>query len=201
MRIINPPCWRPPRRLVVLSRTHDLLQMLQLNGQLARRSVECLFGLYLPYDEADRQEFANIAAAFASCVPLPEAQDLLKHAALLYEGSLELVGCLKPRLNRALARTFDRGGQALSEQDLVATMLTSSARLRIATEIQNYEIQASQEGANQAEIRKLLGLASVPASGDSKGSQAPAMRRSRSVGERNPTRDPVGSERSDEQSP
>ena len=147
------------------------------------------------HDEADRQEFANIVATFASYMPMPEAPDLLKHLALAYEGSLGLVGCFKPWLNRAVARALDRGSRVLSEQDLPATMLTSAARLRIAQEIQNYEIQASQEGANRAEIRKLLGLQSAPVSGGVKAQQAPAAKRSRAVGERNPTRDPVGPER------
>jgi len=70
---------------------------------LARRSMECLFGRYLPHDESDRQEFANIVATFASYVPLPDPPDLLKHVPLAYEGSLGLVGCFKPWLNRTVA--------------------------------------------------------------------------------------------------
>jgi len=89
--------------VIVLSGTQDLLEMLELNGQLARRSMECLFGRYLPHDESDRQEFANIVATFASYVPLPDPPDLLKHVPLAYEGSLGLVGCFKPWLNRTVA--------------------------------------------------------------------------------------------------
>jgi len=75
------------------------------------------------HDEADRQEFANIVATFASYIPMPEAPDLLKHLALAYEGSLGLVGCFKPWLNRAVARALDRGSRVLSEQDLTARLL------------------------------------------------------------------------------
>ena len=93
-------------------------------------------------------------------------------------------------------RALDRGSRVLSEQDLIKTMLTPAARLRIAKEIQNYETQASHEGANQLEIRRLLGLESVPVPADAKAPQATvAAKHSRAVGERNPTRDPVGPER------
>lgn len=88
--------------------TYDLPSLIELNGQLARRSEMFHLGRYGPNDDADRQEFANIVAALARYLPLPQPSELMDRLGFLYEGSLGLVGVLKPWLDRALARALER---------------------------------------------------------------------------------------------
>ena len=177
--------------LVGLIGTYDLPSLIELNGQLARRSEMFHLGRYGPNDDADRQEFANIVAALARYLPLPQSSELMDRLGFLYEGSLGLVGVLKPWLDRALARALERKAGSLSEADLQATRLGSNARLRIAEEIHAYESTLPGEDDSSARIRALLGV-TPPTKGGVPGPMHERPRRFTAVGERKPVRDPVG---------
>jgi hypothetical protein len=179
--------------LHVLIGTYDLLGLLDLSGQLSRRSVDIHFARYRANDPADVVDFQRVLRTFQCHLPLPEPPDLVARWEYFYEGSAGCVGVLKQWLYRALDLALETGATTLSEKCLKARAEPERHLLRLAREIQEGEDLLREHSDQRAELRTLLGMALPPQGGSP---QTPpvhkASRRNGRVGQRKPKRDAVG---------
>jgi len=174
--------------LYILFGTYDLMAMLNLNGQLARRIIAVHFPRY-HYNQVDLKEFYETLVGFEQRLPLAERSHLMKHQKYIYQNSLGCVGVLKEWLTRCLTEAINTESKKITEEILKKNALSQSSLLKMAEEIERgereyQELMKSQE----AKIAAYLGMPSSkktpPKTDDDtskKGNQHP--------GERNPKRD------------
>lgn len=105
---------------IVLVGTYDLLNLIDLSGQLARRSASLHFARYHADSPAEFKQFASVVYAFQRHLPLREAPNLVAQSEYLYERCLGCIGLLKDWLLRALAQALDDGEQTFTEKQLEA---------------------------------------------------------------------------------
>jgi hypothetical protein len=125
--------------------SYDLYQLLDLSGQVARRSAIVHFSRYLTGVPADEDAFRKVVAALQKHLPLENPPDLVPLAGELHENSMGCVGILKDTLARTLSQVLDRDGgrwtegaleQALLSQDQMESILeetlTGESRIKKA---------------------------------------------------------------------
>ena len=175
---------------ILLIGTYELLDMLSLNGQLARRTGVTHFRRYRYESGEDIRAFQNILGMFQNRLPLPVEPALIDQAELIYLRTLGCVGALKDLLTRALRRALNANEAKLTTAHLQASAHPAASLKRMAEEIQEGESRLAEEVDAERIIRLLLGM---PA-GDlhREGGTAPVPRRAVHVGERAPIRDKVG---------
>lgn len=177
----------------ILIGTYDLLAFRNLNGQLARRSIDIHFWRYRAERSSDAAIFRNIVRSFEAKLPLKDSPDLVNVWEYLYERSIGCVGVLKEWLNRAVAIALERGHKRIEMKDLEHCALEVSRCEKIASECWEGEtrIDASPERAQQ--LRTRLGIArdSVDSSGGAPVS-SPRQSAHRRPGIRSPRRDLIG---------
>jgi hypothetical protein len=100
---------------LVLVGTYDLLNLLDLSGQLARRSATIHFARYHADEPTEFKQFAGVVYAFQQHVPLAEEVNLIDHCAEIYAHCLGCIGLLKEGLERALAQALANGAERLPE--------------------------------------------------------------------------------------
>ena len=178
----------------ILLGTYDLLPLRQLNGQLARRSLDIHFRRYRAENQQDLRMFKNVVLTFQEQLPLDEPPDLVALWDLLYERSVGCVGILKEWLDRALIATLKEGCTTMKLRHLEATALNASQCEKIAVEAHEGEAQLSSGDQVQSRLRVLLGLPDY--SGTSP--MREPLRRSvhKQVGRRKPKRDQIGFDQS-----
>ena len=171
---------------VVLVGTYDLTNVLELNGQLGRRTALFHFAHY--EREGGFRGFLAALKGFQDRLPVHVPANLLSHGEYLYETSLGLVGVQKNHLERALALALGSSADTITFDHLRTSALPARVRLEIAREIQLGEEFFKTTADAEAETRKILGLepAINPMPTDK------SVRPKRRVGERNPHRDEVG---------
>jgi hypothetical protein len=181
----------------ILVGTYDLLAFRNLNGQLARRSIDIHFGRYRADRSSDAAIFRNIVRSFEAHLPLEGSSDLVNAWEYLYERSIGCVGVLKEWLNRAVVVALERGHKRIEMKDIELCALEISRCEKIASECWEGEmrIDAAPERAHQ--LRTLLGLSkNGGASSDgppvSESLQPPHAGRHRRPGIRSPKRDLIG---------
>ncbi len=103
---------------IVLVGTYDLLNLVDLSGQLARRSLTIHFARYHAENSAEFQQFAGVVYAFQRHLPLAVQPNLVDRCDYLYERTLGCIGLLKEWLGRALAEVLANGGTDLTEKQL-----------------------------------------------------------------------------------
>lgn len=84
----------------VLIGTFDLLNLTDLSGQLARRSVNIHFDRYHAERVEEFKQFAGVALSFQRHLPLAVEPDLLRLSEYLYERSVGCVGILSTSRNK-----------------------------------------------------------------------------------------------------
>lgn len=95
---------------VILVGSYDLLPILSLSAQVARRCSIVHLPRYLTGEEAEERAFAKVLDKLASYLPLEEQVDLSRYAEALQKACAGCVGILKNTLSRALALALrDRG--------------------------------------------------------------------------------------------
>lgn len=174
---------------VVLIGTYDLTSALELNGQLGRRTALLNFARYDPVEGLEG--FLVALKGFQDRLPFHEPANLISHAAYLYETSLGLVGVLKNHLERALKLALDDNAQTITLKHLRASTLPAKARLKIAREIRRGEEFFEGEADAEREARQILGIPENLPSHEREQAE-PTVKSRRSVGERQPRRDPIG---------
>ncbi|MBL0210761.1 MAG: AAA family ATPase [Holophagaceae bacterium] len=105
--------------------SYDLYQLMELSGQVARRSAVVHFRRYLTGVEADEQAFRITLEKLQRCIPLENQPDLMPYADDLQAGSVGCIGILKDILARALAHALQNKG-VWSESLLEKAMLSQS---------------------------------------------------------------------------
>lgn len=174
---------------IVLIGTYELLDLLSLNGQLARRTGVIHFPRYR-YDVSEElKAFRNILSMFQSRLPLPCVPSLADQAETIYLGTLGCVGLVKDWLSRTLWRALSEGVDQLKSADLKATAYHASSLKKIADEIQQGESRLENEADSERNLRLLLGM---PGELRRETVSKPILRHSSPVGQRAPVRDKVG---------
>lgn len=171
----------------VLVGTYELLSFSHLNAQLDRRSLDIHFPRYRPDIEEDMIAFKRVLLTFQRHIPLEGEMDLVSRAEFFYERSVGCVGVLKDWLTRSLAVTLEEGQKTLTQTILEQQAVPTRKLLRMAREIREGEDALSSDGRMHTELQNLLGLPMNPAE-----LKQPNTNHKKSVGQRNPVRDPVG---------
>jgi hypothetical protein len=177
---------------IVLVGTYDLLHLIDLSGQLARRSASIHFARYHAESRDEFKQFASVVYAFQRHLPLPDESDLVSRCDYLYEHCLGCIGLLKDWLVRALGQTLDANEKRLTETRLEACTdvrkLVAVAKEAIAGE---QRLAAIDELS--AEWRGLLkSAAHLPTPRTQPTSRVATKKAPRKPGERTAKRDPVG---------
>lgn len=171
----------------VLIGTYELLGLADLSGQLNRRSVDIHFPRYRADHAEDMTVFQSVLLTFQRHLPLAQEPDLVGRTEYFYERSVGCVGVLKNWLTRALAATLENGAETLAPQCLEHCAEPTRKLLRLAREIKEGEEAFIERDAQRAELRALLNLSET----DALPVKSAAKPRGQ-VGQRKPTRDPVG---------
>ncbi len=188
----------------VLVGTYDLLGLMNLNAQLARRSVEIHFPRYHIGQPEDLKEFKKLLRTFQRHLPLAKEPDLEGHYTYFYERCLGCTGMLKTLLNKALGAALEQ-----REQTLVPKLWEAFAEPPHKLKDMLHEIREGEKKLHEQEseshlheLREMLGLESGSAADELRTEEAsppstptdPVKRKGRRVGQRGPKRDRVGKE-------
>jgi hypothetical protein len=172
--------------VIMLTGTYDLLNMVELNGQLLRRTMVFNFPRY-KFDDIQYGEFLVALKAFQTRIQTAKPTDLVTHAEYLYKSCLGLVGILKNHLERALRHSLDHGAASVELADLEATALSETALFQILSEAKNGEKFFESMHADKS-LGAALGMEPLESVASVKG---PSRKR---VGLRKEINDPVGIE-------
>lgn len=176
---------------LILYGTYELLDLLQLNAQLARRCTELHFPRYKWVVDEDNKTFLAILKTFESRLPLETRPNLVGNAEFLYKRSAGCVGILKDWLTRALCAALDGDG-VVTRKILEMTAPSHGTAQTIAEDIRNgeFRFQRLQEGGAERSLEDLLGMTGPP----TVQAFSPSDESDRKLrpGQRKPKRDPVG---------
>ncbi len=176
---------------LILYGTYELLDLLQLNDQLARRCTAKHFRRYLWDSPEDRKVYLSVVRTFEAKLPLESRPNLMQEATFLYERSAGCIGILKNWLTRALCAALNATGE-ITTAILKETAPSHGTALKIAEGIYNGEARYRQleEGCSQRSLGDLLGMYSPEAPPTQQPNATPKSRLR--PGQRKPKRDPVG---------
>ncbi len=179
---------------VVLFGTYDLIPLLGLNGQVARRFAS----VHLPRyrcDEPDQySDYQTAIRTFEGEIQLAKTPDLVRNAEFLYRGSAGCVGILKSWLTAAYCQVLRADGSAMTKDVLRSTRLPISSLRKIIDEIVEGENHWAKCHAEDRELDRLLGLSSLHPVGANLGEARSRKARTSPVGMRKPVRDQIGLE-------
>ena len=131
----------------ILFGTYGLLEVRNLDGQVARRSTDIHFRRYSNAGE-DYQQFVNTVGSLALAMPFEVPPDLMDFIDLLHEKSAGCIGLLKSWLIRAYSHALRRGARTVTLEDLEGTALSEDKLAVIFDEIFNGE-NAMQEAVDK----------------------------------------------------
>ena len=183
--------------------TYELLGLMKLNAQLARRSVEIPFPRYQIDRDEDLKEFKKLLRTFQRHLPLAEEPNLEGHYSSFYERCLGCTGMLKTLLNKALGAALEQEEPTLLPKHWEPFVEPAHKLKEMLSEIREGEkkLQEQEDERHLQELRELLGLGKSSSEGErSAGETSPAPSaepkpgKKRRVGQRNPKRDRVGKE-------
>lgn len=176
---------------IVLLGTYDVLNLIDLSGQLARRSTTIHFARYRADVDVELQQFTNIIYAFQRQLPLPTTPNLVERRDYLYEHTLGSVGLLKRWLERVLAVVLTRD-DAVIDEPLLESCLDKRALLAVAKEAVAGEQRFFAMQSRHTELNSLLhSAARLPHPLSPTPSVAPTRTNSVKPGQRKPHRDVV----------
>lgn len=186
--------------LHVLVGTYDLLDFRNLNGQTARRGHDIHFPRYQFQHEADRKGFQGALHTLLTQIPLEmDIQDLMNHWFYFYERSIGCVGVLKDWLIRTVAGTLRSNMRTVTLAHLQTYALLNAQCESMATDAKMAEQKLHYTESSRERLWSLLGMSVIPVD-ESKPSldatlasgEVPSKPSQGRVGQRSPTRDPVG---------
>jgi hypothetical protein len=213
----------------VLAGPYELFPFRNTSGQLVRRGRDLHFARYHVEEQEERKAFVAAVKYLLERVPLTcELDALLARWRWFAEGSVGCIGIVKTWLVDAVAATLAQGGTSLTEDMLTRTMLHPAKRVSLEMEARAGEHQV--ETHNSESAKQLQVLRSHPGkAGNREGplpvgsilgsphvaqteqvpekaalslplpQVSPKPTKTR-VGERAPSRDPVGETRQEEKS-
>lgn len=170
--------------------TYELMAFRDLNGQLARRTVNVHFRRYVNTSKNDFRDFEEVIWNFQQQLPVDEPADLLPLTKYLYEGCFGCIGILKNWLYQALCRSFSGTERTLTKTHLEQTRVEDVKLLKIAQECVDGERGLRSEKTEaKAKLHDLLGYKQI-VNGNNAGKTK--TKGTRLPGVRNPCRDAVG---------
>ncbi len=186
----------------VLVGTYEMRRFRTVTPQLAGRSVDVHFRRYDATKKEDREEFRSVLWALKRQLPLA-VEPLLaeQHWEMLYARSIGCIGLLKLHLIRALALALTENGETITEMHLRATAPPEDrVKEMLSAALVGEEDLTEPDGADER-LLELLGLrekATIPpmesvASETKQDQPASAASGNRNPGDRNPSRDGLGS--------
>jgi energy-coupling factor transporter ATP-binding protein EcfA2 len=194
---------RRSNTLITMIGTYELMALRNLSGQLSRRSIDIHLPRYGTTAE-DIKSFQSVLWTFQKHLPLLIEPNLMKHWEYCYVHSVGCVGTLKDWLTRSLEDALSEDARTISIKTLERNALSVEKCEAIATEALDGETRLSRRAGASSRLMRMLGFTSGRSSNgqsdiklsvesaDKKPSQS-NLRLPRPVGQRNPTRDRVGS--------
>ncbi len=172
--------------------TYELLIFRNLSAQLSRRSIDIHFPRYKANNAQDLKAFKSVLLTFQRHLPLEQEPDLVSQWDYFYERSLGCVGILKDWLTRALRDALEEGNKTITQKHLKRRSWSVAQCNRMLQEI---IVKGEQEFEETKEdisgLRKLLGL-EQDTNQETLENTSTSNKGSHRVGQRNPTRDPIG---------
>lgn len=173
----------------VLVGTYELLQFVNLSGQLARRTKIIHFARYHAEDETEKNDFISILLTFLRQCPIEKVPyDLSCDWEFFYIHCIGCVGILKDWLYEALADSLRNGSNVLTRKSLTRTALGINELQTLLREANEGERFLAANNSALNKLKQELGLVK----GEEQPSDSNHRHRRRRVGERNPVRDKVG---------
>jgi hypothetical protein len=188
----------------VLIGTYDLLGLMDLSVQLARRSVTIHFPRYHADQPEDLKEFKKLLRTFQWHLPFSEEPDLESRYDYFYEQCLGCTGMLKTLLNKALGAALEKGEQTLLPKRWEQHAEPSQKLREMLQAIKEDEEKLINQNdeVHRNVLREMLGLSTTSQNGGSPTENtqlpptlpaaSPKGKRGRRVGQRNAKRDLVG---------
>lgn len=190
----------------VLFGTYDLLRMMNLNAQLARRSLTLPFPRYHADQPDDLKEFRKLLRTFQRHLPVAEEPDLESHYEYFYEQCLGCTGMLKTLLNKVLGAALEQGHQTIRPhawEKYAEPYGTLKTMLREIKEGENL-LDVQHNTADRNTLRLMVGFAPLAPTSETAGeageialpslAEAKVMVARHRIGQRLARRDPVGKE-------
>jgi hypothetical protein len=177
---------------IVLVGTYDLLHLIDLSGQLARRSASIHFARYHAESGEEFKQFASVVYAFQRHLPLPDESDLVNRCEYLYEHCLGCIGLLKDWLVRALGQALESNENRLTEKRLEGCADVRK-RLAVARDAVAGEQRLYSIDEHAAELHGLIKSASRLTPTSPPAERVSGRKARRKPGQRAAKRDPVGS--------
>lgn len=172
----------------ILVGTYELLDFMDMNPALRRRSKKVHMPRYRADSAEDRKSFNT--AVFKFQQKLPCKADLMTHNEYLYEGSLGCVGLLKVWLSSALSAVLRTNRSVMTLTDLQSSALPPDDLVLILAAALKGETQLKGKPKALDQLREMLRLNGLPSDEDN--GENSAKKGNRKPGQRNPVRDPVG---------
>ncbi|MGE7763824.1 AAA family ATPase [Peribacillus sp. NPDC096540] len=176
----------------VMFGTYELMNFLDLNGQLSRRSDEIHFRRYNARLESDLREFKSVLNTFQLHMPFNEPSILLPYWELMYERSVGCIGILKEWLDVCLKDALHSGLPNINYDLIVKHAPSPTKSLKIAEEAIEGERKLSNHGKTLSNLQKLLGVGDLESIEEKEESISSPKEKRKNVGRRKPNRDQVG---------
>lgn len=141
---------------IILFGTYELLDMANLNGQLARRTEIIHFDRYRYEIDNDLNSFVDLANATLTSLPINHEIDPVENVDYLYINSLGCGGILKEWIGNAANNALLSNRKSLKPSHLEEAQFSDRALIRIASEIKQGEEYL--EPKDTGLIQECLGL-------------------------------------------
>lgn len=178
----------------VLLGTYKLLPVLNLDGQVSRRTVDLHFKRYTGSDK-HRTEFANTLRNLALAIPFEEPPDLDPYIDLFHEKTAGCIGLLKVWLERSYGEALRAGARTLSEKHINEHVTPRDKLTKLFDEIANGETSLSEmTGKYEVALGRVFPKATVAqdVGGARFEPEAKQEAAKRKPGQRRPERDKIG---------
>jgi len=180
--------------VIVLIGTYELLEFIDLSGQLARRGNEVHLPRYHFSTKCERQVFFNIVQSFLDKLPIPHTLDLVSLIETFYIKSAGCVGILSTWIKKALKLAIRCDDPVLTQFHIEKKALSFRKLMIITKELEEGEAMLKTVANAEEIIRARLGILSPESQVVTSESVRPVItsKRKKRVGQRNPCRDRVG---------
>lgn len=171
--------------------TYELKNFVNLNGQLARRTLDIHFPRY---DLSNKEDFINylgIIRGLLECLPIEKSPNLLECWDFIYERTIGCVGILKDWLSRALKLALENNDDVLEMNHLRNTALSINKISKLVDEVAQGEICFIETSEKILDVRTKLGI-------DNTDIRKNKHSKKKGVGIRKPNRDQVGGNKDEE---
>lgn len=174
---------------IILVGTYELLDLIDINGQLNRRIDDIHFPRYQAIGD-DLIAFKKIILSFQQHLPLIKEPDLINNWRFIYKRTLGCVGILKDWLEMCLYEALNKNYETINNELLEKHALSEKKVLTMAIEATNGEKKYEEYATQGESLDSILGLDEKYETNEIKVDNK--NRKKRNVGQRKPVRDEVG---------